>query len=261
MKPHRPHARLPTTLESNELKARALEMILILFYMEDLKEFVLKSISSTSEFRKTDLLNMIDKDSKDKPFEKARALLVSEKIINQEESDEIKKLVDYRNHIGHRVYQLTVDVGAYSDLDIIPQYDYTAVKRAQELRSKVINGMGRKFILAMSFNTLAFDAAETVYRKEIDRLKKKINKGILELNKEISEINKFIKSIPKSALEATHPNNPDNYKKNGTLSPHGIRCVCTLFDFQATPLAVSYIMRCSYNTASSWYKKWKNNEF
>jgi hypothetical protein len=35
MKPHRPKGPLPSALEANELKLRAFEMILIIFYIED----------------------------------------------------------------------------------------------------------------------------------------------------------------------------------------------------------------------------------
>ena len=70
-------------------------------------------------------------------------MLVSEGVIDQAESDELKELVDYRNIIGHTIHDLTVDVGAYSDLTRqrdpktfkpMPLYDYTAAKRAKALR-------------------------------------------------------------------------------------------------------------------------------
>ena len=42
MKTHRPYGLAPTTLESEILKLRAFEMMLVLFYIEDLKKFIIE---------------------------------------------------------------------------------------------------------------------------------------------------------------------------------------------------------------------------
>lgn len=261
MNRHRPHGKRPTTLECDILKVRALEMILILFYMEDLKTFILDSIRNTNS-----LLNdgesepKKEKVGKGKLFDNARLKLVSEGIISKEESETLKELIDYRNDIGHRIYMLTSDVGAYSNLGITPRYDYTAAKKARTLRHKIMNEMGKHFILTLSFDSLAFEAAENAYKKEIERLKKKVNKGIETLNIEVTEINRQILSIPKPVIDKLQPGHPKNHKRNGTLSSHGFECVYAIFELKVSPLTVSYIMRCSYRAAISWYKKWNESK-
>ena len=40
-KEHRPHGKAPTAWEADILKIRAFEMVLILFYMEDLRRFIM----------------------------------------------------------------------------------------------------------------------------------------------------------------------------------------------------------------------------
>jgi hypothetical protein len=47
MDEHFPRGPRLSALEKNELKKRALEMVLVLFYIEDLKQFVVESIRAT----------------------------------------------------------------------------------------------------------------------------------------------------------------------------------------------------------------------
>ncbi len=265
-KKHRPHGNAPTAWETDLLKIRAFEMVLILFYMEDLRRFIMGSIEATDKLHGMNRLNDGKPKTKEgKKLELARAVLVSDGVINQAESDELKELVDYRNIIGHTIHDLTVDVGAYSDLvrhdpktfEPIPVYDYTAAKRAKALRQKVSKGMMKKFMMMASFDFLAFEAAEKTYIAETERLKKRVNKGIEKANKVIAETNRVITAIPKSVMELAQPGHPRNIKENGALSKRGAECVFQLFDAHATPLAVAYLMRISHRSAKHWFAKWK----
>lgn len=261
MNPHRPHGRTPTTLEADVLKLRAFEMVLVLFYMEDLKRFILRSIENTDRFNGRSRLN----PKKNKMMESAREILVAEGVISQAESDELHKLLNYRNSIGHQIHDLTVDIGAYSDLTHrdpktdkpIHEYDYTAAKRAAQLKNKVKDGMGKAFSLSMSLDSLKFEAAERVYLAEIKRLKNKVNKGIRQLRKAIADTNAVIKSIPRTVLDSAQPGHPRNIKNNGTLSRHGADCIFQLYEANATPLAAAYMMRLSTRSTTIWRKKWE----
>ncbi|WP_431296458.1 hypothetical protein [Rahnella sp. PAMC 25559] len=266
MKEHRPHGRTTTSLEANVLKIRAFEMVLILFYMENLKRFILGSIQQTDKIRGENYFASGKiKTSEGKKMEIARARLVSEGVINQTESDELKKLMDYRNIIGHKVHDLTVDVGAYANLTTLhpetykpmPAYDYTAAKRARLLREKIENGMMGNYIMRMSFSSLAFEAAEKTYLKEIKRLKVRTNKDIKNFNDIIQDTNRLIKGIPTSVMLAAQPAHPQNIKNNGNLSKHGVKCAKLLFEAKATPLAVAYMMRISFRAANRWFSRWK----
>ncbi|MQQ34117.1 hypothetical protein GE543_07015 [Pseudomonas sp. SZ57] len=48
MKTYRPYGPAPTKLEADILKLRALEMVLVLFYVEELKQYILKSLEMTA---------------------------------------------------------------------------------------------------------------------------------------------------------------------------------------------------------------------
>ena len=264
-KEHRPHGKGLTAWEAGILKIRAFEMILVIFYMEDLKRFILGSIEVTDQLH--GLSRLTDGKSKaggGKKLELARALLVSEGVIDRAESDELKALVDYRNIIGHTVHKLTVDIGAYSYLaqqapttfESIPLYDYNAAKRAKALRQKVIQGMTKNFVLRMSFDSLAFEAAEKTYTKEIERMKRRANQSIEKANTVIAETNRIINAVPKWVMYSAQPGHPGCVKENGTLSRRGAACAFQLFDANAPPLAVAYLMKISLRSAKHWFAKW-----
>lgn len=231
--------------------------------MEDLKQFIIQSLESSLRFTST--APALPKKGQ---MEAARRILVAEGCISQADSDQILRLVDYRNTIAHKIHSLTCDIGAYSELgDFDPKtfqpirkYDYSAAKSAAQLRRKVSDGMSKKFSLILTFNGLRFEAAERIYLAEIKRLKKNINKGIEQLNQTMAETKAVINAIPKNVFDNAQPAHPRNIRMNGTLSEIGISCIFQLPDSGATPLAISYLMRISHRAANNWYRKWGSSK-
>ena len=270
MERYRPYGRTVTTLEADVLKLRALEIVLVLFYVENLKDFIVSSVKATKKLREIiNSANSITDNEEQIGFKKAHELLISERVITKEESLQLKEMIDYRNTISHEIHRITIDIGAYArlaehyDTDElqIKKYDCSAVQRIQQIRNTVQRKIIKKsFALELSFDTLAFEAAEKTYLKEIKRLKKKVNTGIDKLNFTLETTNKTIRNIPREVIDSIQPGHPKNTKNNGTLSPEGIKGIFMLYDAKATPLAVSYIMRISYRAASKWYKKWIGNQ-
>ncbi|WP_072570449.1 hypothetical protein [Enterobacter sp. SA187] len=269
MERHRPHGRTVTALEADVLKLRALEMVLVLFYVENLKDFISSSVNVTKRLRKIiDSTQSTANDQKKISFKEAHELLLSEGVITQEESLQLIEMIDYRNTIGHEIHRITIDVGAYANLgeqDLpnghkIAQYNYSAVQHIQNLRKNIEEKMmDKSFCFELSFDALAFNAAEQTYLKEIKRLKKKVNDQINKLNVTIDATNEIIRRIPHEVMDAVQPGHPKNTKNNGTFSPEGTKGMFMLYDAKASPLAVAYIMRISYRTALRWYKKWSEN--
>lgn len=268
MKPHRPHGPLPSALEANELKLRAFEMILIIFYIEDLRRFIIGAIRGTDEiFQQDDRLKLQDEDGKEKePSESkimrmATKVLVDEGVISKSEKKELVTLINYRNAIGHEPHQLTVDVGSYSELAKTGKnsrrYDHTILERAQKIRDKIHKEVGKKFIIHLDFDCLMFEAAEKTYLLEIKRLKKKISKQIKQHKERVDTTNQIIQSIPKDVFDAAQPYHPRHYKRNGTLTESGVNCVNQLFAAGATPLAVAHLMKISLNSSKKWHLKFR----
>jgi hypothetical protein len=99
-------------LEKNILKYRAVEMVLIIFHIEDLKSFVVNAIRSNDA-----LLALDDDRPAQLPkgvknlYRRAWEILVQDGILTSAEKDEIERLIDYRNQLAHRIQELTADIG------------------------------------------------------------------------------------------------------------------------------------------------------
>ena len=95
-------SRLPA-LEQNLLKLRTTQMVLVLFYAEQLKSKVLSLIQSTDGFlARTGREERVPKDAKDQ-VRKCLNALVSDGALSADEKAEIRRLIDYRNVIGHDI--------------------------------------------------------------------------------------------------------------------------------------------------------------
>jgi hypothetical protein len=265
---HRPSGPKPTTLEANVLKLRALEMVLMLFYIEDLRRFILGSIDATERSRQLRVSQPAKAAVKPgKKMDLARELLVSKGVLTQAESDELFELIEFRNLIGHQVQDLVVAVGANAHLAATTarglrsgdRYDNKAVQRVKDLRRKVFDGMRKGFILVVGFDALKFEAAETTYLREIKRLHAKVDKGLLDLKVNIARANESIKAIPTSVLEAIAPGHPAHRKANGNLTEGGLACLRRLFDEGATPLAAAHLMELSLAAVERRFKKWQES--
>ena len=164
--------RLPA-LEKNILKFRALQMVLLLHQVETLRTFVLGSIRATDK-AKPAAAHRLPAGAK-RPLERALAILVTEDIITPAESADIQSIIDLRNKIGHAIHHLVADISAPSSLRSRALiYDYYALNLFEQHRAKIWKGMARKFILLASLREGMFEEAESTYKEELDRLRRRI---------------------------------------------------------------------------------------
>ena len=262
MRAHHPKGRVLPALERNILKYRALEMIIILFEVEHLKEFVVASVQATDELRDPSQPR-IPKTAKNK-YDRAWAALVDDEILTKAESDEIQQLVDYRNDIGHRVHELTYDLSRepiaqdFVELrDDIPfkiaKYDYNARQRIKYYGDKIRKNIGRKYVFSLSFNRLLFEAADKTYEQELRRLHRKIVRQLAMREKQIEALNRELSSEDDHAAGFSQL-----YKKrNGTLTTRGVEICYRLFDHDRSTLAVAHFLRISYRAAAHRRRAWE----
>jgi hypothetical protein len=97
-------------LEQNVLKLRAMEMLLVLFYAEELKRDVLDCIQTTdglmSRLRGSQASpERVPKGTKN-PVDKALKALIADGVITAAEKAELIQLIDYRNVIGHLLHRV-----------------------------------------------------------------------------------------------------------------------------------------------------------
>ena len=91
-------------LEQNILKYRTFEMVLILFYVEEIKTLVFKTIPVTGDYRKSYSQKNEQPLKRNKKTQKLLwQLLIDEKILTKDEKEDIKSIIDFRNDIAHSI--------------------------------------------------------------------------------------------------------------------------------------------------------------
>jgi hypothetical protein len=254
---HPEGSRLPA-LERNILKYRAFEMMLTLFYAEELKQFLVGTIKATDHWR----------EPAKKWFPKGpphyRAVverLRKEGYITDDQRDEIVKIVDYRNNIAHELHQMTFDVSRSTFVrgmrEIVkPKYDYGMLERAKFYRRFLPDkAMRRGFISELSLNASWLRSAEQTYERELKVLAKKI---IGQQDARRAKMGKLQKELelPEDLPEELWPYHPANERANGTLTARGIEIAYRLFDQGKSVLAVGYLTHISKKALSAHYKTW-----
>jgi hypothetical protein len=92
-------SRLPS-LEQNMLKLRSAQMVLVLFYAEQLKTRVLSLIQRTDGFMAhTGRAERVPQGAKN-PVGKCLDALEADGALSADEKAEIRRLIDYRNRVG-----------------------------------------------------------------------------------------------------------------------------------------------------------------
>ncbi len=166
-------------LEKNILKYRAFQMILVLFHAESLKRLIVNSIQETDR-----LLSEADRklpEGSKYTVGKAFQILVEDSVLTADESEEVQRLIDYRNDIGHRIHELTQDIGHPEKpddfLDYVDiKYNYDALQKLKHFRKKIEEGLSGKYIISLSFDSVSFENSEIAYIEELNRLHDRITR-------------------------------------------------------------------------------------
>ncbi|HCD83186.1 MAG TPA: hypothetical protein DEQ45_05030 [Agrobacterium sp.] len=103
-------SRLPA-LERNLIRLRSMQMVLVLFYAEQVKQTVLNLVQTTDRFRVMSGrgVDRVPKNAKDQ-VKKCLKALVEDGLLSVDESEEIRHLIDYRNMVGHEIHELVADI-------------------------------------------------------------------------------------------------------------------------------------------------------
>lgn len=179
-------SRLPA-LERCHFKLRAMQMVLVMFYAEQLKRKTLNLIRSTDRIvirvqSGTARPECVPKRAK-RAVDRALNALVMDRAITPVEKAEIVELIDYRNAIGHQVHHLMADLcsepaarRAFTGArDHLKKYDYKAVARLQHFH-RLLDRLYRThhYIHTVAFDGLLFGSAERAFHAEIKLLDRRI---------------------------------------------------------------------------------------
>jgi hypothetical protein len=235
-------------------------MVLILFYSEALKAFIIGIIQASDRFGRSQGPRILSQTKK--KFQVALEAFVADGVITKKEHDEIPGLVDYRNMIAHDIQKLTGDIGRTGIAGEFREfmgvkYDHEARKRLKFYSNEIRRRAGSQYVMLISMNGLLFEAAEKTYEDELKRLHRRISKQ-LELRKEEDRRLKNELSLDNTGLmDAAHPYHPANKSNSGRFTQRGVEICYRLFDLGKSPLAVAYLMRVSYKTAVNRLRTWE----
>lgn len=261
-------SRLPA-FERNILKLRAMQMLLIMFYAEELKRQVLDLIQTTDRIRvqlkPAEFEERVPKGAK-KSLPKALNVLIDDGAINDDEKNEIVSLIDYRNIIGHRMHELVSDISTESFARTLSQFgsdrakafDYEAVERLQHFRNKLGNlYKTHHYASTISMNSLLFESAERTFLAEIKALRRKIRKLAQARKTDINVLNAEIQQHNSISEANNHPRHPLHQYDNKKLTHRGVEFCYQLFDIGRSPMAVAHLMGMSLHAARKRRKTWE----
>jgi hypothetical protein len=240
------------------LKYRAFEMVLMLFYVEHLKETLIGAIQGTDHWVRT--TPRITAQSS-KKFLRAVAALVEDGVVSEQERDDITALVNFRNEIAHNIQTLTIDVSRDPYARSMQQfressYDYGALKRIKALHNDLDRRMQSKYVHVLSMQRYTFRAAEKTYEAELKRLRKKIESQLTVRRKRNSKLKDELSLTGTDFVGENYPSHPANMSRSGNLTKRGVEVCFRLFDLGKSALAVATLMFISLKAARARRKQW-----
>jgi hypothetical protein len=257
-------AKLPA-LERNILKHRAMEMLLVMFYTEELKRDVLSRIQTTDRFgsRRSGKPERVPQGTKN-PVDKALGALVADKAISAAEKAEIVELIDYRNVVAHQMHyvfanvspaMIARDIAAFSPE--LLQYNYDALERLRYFQ-KLLDGLYRThhYIEELRYDRILFRAAEKTFLDEIKRLNKTISRLMDQRNVAIKRLNSELSLKGTGFVDELDPRHPYNTYDDNRLTRRGVEICYRLFDAGKSLMAVAHLMGLSLHAARKRHKQW-----
>jgi hypothetical protein len=200
-----------------------------------------------------------------KPLEKALKALVADRVISEVERIEIEKLIDYRNHIAHRLEKLNADIGhttfakdlARSGSARWPKYDYAAANRLRFYRTSLPKRTQRKYDQQLSFSQLLFEPTESALEVGLRRLRRTIDRQLAGRKVENAKLRAELSLDGTGLGDDLHPSHPLNQYESGKLTVRGVEVCYRLFDAGKSPTAVAHLMRISLTGATRRKRMWK----
>jgi hypothetical protein len=249
--------RLPA-LEQNILKFRAYQMILTMFYAEELKREIQYPI------QRRDAAGDGASTKPQRSMKHALDFLENDGIFAADERAEIFKLLNYRNTIAHQIHDLTADLSntrfvhdrARYQTDQ-PRFDYQALERLRYFRKllpKRLQARGR--VVTVGSSDIVFEAANRTYTQELNRLERRIIALMRKRKHEIEEVNAELSLEGTELQDDLHPLNSLNRYDDGRLTERGAETIYRLFDMGKSPMAAAYLMDLSIAAAKNRLKLW-----
>ena len=246
------------SLEKSLVKYRSYEMLLILFYSEQIRESIVSSLIATQELGIAYNYceeRLIDR-GKANLNEKVYKTLVKESVIVEKEADELKSIINYRNDIAHRTNQIFYDVASVN-LRFFSKhtlYKSDIFEKAKYWNKEIPKRMMGNFVQELSYNSINFDPIEKFYISQMKRLEQKISRLYLRRMKETKNLNKQIDEIN---------NNPEykfvlqtRFKSKGRLTSEGKNAISNLYKVGFDKRVIARVMDISVQTINRYCERY-----
>lgn len=305
-----PRGGRPSAIERNVLRYRAIEATLYLFYADEVRAFMMDNVypraklppgapfwEPLEERRLTGLLARVLMDAETrkqvspqdcaalqqalsseykqgKKLNTAFGYAVSISMFTEGEAQELRRLLDYRNDIAHRIHLVMADVTRTSwNADALsfvpPLYEGDALDRLRRYAKTFERRARDRLITQLNMNPMVFEMAERVYEDDLKRLDRLIRRQVAA---EAVRVGALSVELDLSDTELVGDLAPDFYYNHrpsrtfrddyipptGHLTARGVEICYRLYDLGKSPLAVAYLMRITLRSAerrkSSWAK-------
>jgi hypothetical protein len=246
-------------LEKAILRFRTNEMMRLLFHVEDLRKFLVNSMTASNLFLDESDDRVFNKNTKVMPQVWKR--LNDDKILTKSEVDDLKKIIGKRNTIAHEVHNFTRDLHyelkEYTKKqNFQSQYDYGALVRLLKYKSRIQSQWCG--ISVLSFRYLHFEFADKLYKEENTKLLKRIDRLYEQRGRLVDSVNQELTKVNFDSYEE-HPKNEGNYKADGSLSLRGGKACRDLLSKKFSCPAVSILMGISLDKVKYHKRKLEKN--
>lgn len=265
MQQHYPYGNKLYAFEKNILKYRSLEMILVLFYVEEIKRhsYAFATCPLNNYFNSTFNKKIFADLHQGNKYNKVWKQLIACSILSEDESKEIQDLITYRNDIGHRIHELLYDFDHSSSSQLTKEfrgikYNYESRRRLKYWVDELSNRIRKKGPVEMyPMERMSFGVAKKNLEDELFKLNRRINQQVKSHNKFINSLNSEMITAYKLFPDVDF-SYPFTYKRsNGQLNQQGVEMCFKLFDHHISIMATAYLMRISYRSSSNQYKRWQ----
>lgn len=264
---HDPHRGRLRALERNILKYRGTQMLLVLFYVEELKRDILGCVRATDHMRGAIGFSKGPQrapEGSKGAWKKALDALEGDGLLTTDERAEVDQLVGLRNTIAHELHNLVADLSsdtAAQDFVMFSsrrkRYDYDAVERLRHYHKLLDRRiLEHHYAATLSFNPPIFRATERAFWDELKRLRRTIDRQFEKRGRE-NEALEAEMSLEGSGLTGDHyPRSVFAAYDDGRLTKRGVEICYRLFDSGKSNEATAHLMGLSLRAIRHRRRLW-----
>jgi len=256
-------------LERCLIRHRALQMILILYYAEELKRDVINGVAAHMRWRGQSPAQPTGGDGPSQEGKKQKRAfdhLVQGGVLTDDERRHMVGLIGRRNgiahHLDHVTADLTTDRTVREWLDYYPDrqtHDYEALDQLRAARRLLSERMAaHHYVLEIDMRGMFFESTERVLSADLKALERRIRVLMRQRRGDIAQLNAELSLEGSDLTGLFDPRWPENRYGNGQrLTPRGVETCYLLYDMGKSPLAVAHLMDLSLAAARRRARLWK----